>query len=64
MIRYKVSEVLKKLREDGWYQVSQRGSHRQFKHPYKKGRVTINNKPSDTIEQNILNSIWKQAGWR
>ncbi|MBQ0086160.1 MAG: type II toxin-antitoxin system HicA family toxin [Bacteroidales bacterium] len=64
MKRYKVSEVLKKLREDGWYQVSQRGSHRQFKHPYKKGRVTINNKPSDTIEQNILNSIWKQAGWR
>ena len=56
MKRYKVSEVLKKLREDGWYQVSQRGSHRQFKHPYKKGRVTI--------EQNILNSIWKQAGWR
>ena len=64
MKRYKVSEVLKKLREDGWYQVSQRGSHRQFKHPYKKGRVTINNKPSDTIEQNILNCIWKQAGWR
>lgn len=64
MKRYKVSEVLTKLREDGWYQVSQRGSHRQFKHPYKKGRVTITNKPSDTIEQNILNSIWKQAGWK
>lgn len=64
MKRYKVSEVLNILREDGWYQVSQRGSHRQFKHPYKKGRVTINSKLSDTIEQNILNSIWKQAGWK
>lgn len=41
-----------------------KGDHRQFKHPTKKGRVTVNKKPSDTLEQEILNSIFKQAGWR
>ncbi len=51
------------LKNDGGEQVGQKGSHRQFKHPTKKGRVTINGKPSDTLEQFILNSIFKQAGW-
>lgn len=60
----KVSEILRKLREDGWYLHSQKGSHRQFKHPTKKGRVTINGKPSTTLDQELLNSIYKQAGWR
>lgn len=64
MRRYKVREVLDLLRKDGWYQVAQEGSHRQFKHPTKKGRVTINGKPSDVLVQALLNSIWKQAGWR
>ena len=52
------------LKADGWYLVAQKGSHRQFKHPTKKGRVTVNEKPSATLEQQILNSIWKQAGWK
>lgn len=64
MKRYKVSEVLRLLRKDGWYLETQKGSHRQFKHPTKKGRVTINAKPSDNLDQEILNSIWKQAGWK
>lgn len=64
MRRYKVKEVIDLLKADGWYLVAQRGSHRQFKHPTKKGRVTVNNKPSVTLEQEILNSIWKQAGWK
>ncbi|MEG1648451.1 MAG: type II toxin-antitoxin system HicA family toxin [Rikenellaceae bacterium] len=63
MKRYKVSEILKMLKKDGWMIVSQKGSHRQFKHPTKKGRVTINGKTSDTLEQFLLNSIFKQAGW-
>lgn len=63
MRRYKVKEVIDLLKADGWYMVAQKGSHRQFKHPTKKGRVTVNNKPSVTLEQEILNSIWKQAGW-
>jgi len=52
------------LEKDGWYMVAQKGSHRQFKHHTKSGRVTINEKPSTTLDQEILNSIWKQAGWK
>ncbi len=64
MKRYKVSEILKMLEKDGWNVARQRGSHRQLKHPTKKGTVTINGKPSDTLGQELLNSIWKQAGWK
>lgn len=64
MKRYKVKEVIKLLEKDGWYLVEQEGSHRQFKHPTKKGRVTVNAKSSDTLTQEILHSIWKQAGWK
>ena len=52
------------LKADGWEQVAQKGSHRQFKHPTKKGRVTVNDKLSVTLEQEILHNIWKQAGWK
>lgn len=64
MKRYKVRQVIKMLKNDGWEQIDCKGSHRQFKHPSKKGRVTVNAKDSDTLEQFILNSIWKQAGWK
>lgn len=64
MKRYKVKIVLELLQKDGWYQVAQEGSHRQFKHAVKKGRVTVNGKPSDTLSQELLNNIWKQAGWK
>lgn len=64
MRRYKVHEVIRMLLDDGWYLAAQKASHRQSKHPTKKGRVTINEKPSTTLEQEILNSIWKQAGWK
>jgi predicted RNA binding protein YcfA (HicA-like mRNA interferase family) len=61
---YKVSEVIKMLKDDNWYLVAQKGSHRQFKHTSKNGRVTINGKPSDTLSQFLLNNIFKQAGWK
>jgi len=64
MKKLKVFEILKMLGDDGWYLNSQKGSHRQYKHPTKKGKVTVNGKPSDTLEQFILNNIFKQAGWR
>jgi len=64
MKKYKVSEILKKLRDDGWELSQQVGSHRQFKHPTKKGKVTVNKKPNDVLSQEILNSIFKQAGWK
>ncbi len=64
MKRYKVKEVIELLEADGWIQVSARGSHRQFKHPEKAGRVTVNGSKSDNLSQFLLNSIFKQAGWR
>lgn len=65
MKKLKVKEVLKMLIKDGWYLSKHKGtSHRQYKHPTKKGKVTVNGKESDTLSQELLNSIWKQAGWR
>ena len=43
----KVSFIIKKLMENGWFIDRQKGSHRQFKHPEKSGVVTVNGKPSD-----------------
>ncbi|WP_017294801.1 type II toxin-antitoxin system HicA family toxin [Geminocystis herdmanii] len=34
-------DIIKKLKDDGWYQVGTTGSHHHFKHPYKKGKVTL-----------------------
>jgi predicted RNA binding protein YcfA (HicA-like mRNA interferase family) len=59
----KVREVLKRLGDDGWYQVKSKSSHRQFKHPVKPGRVTVSGKASDTVPPGTLASIFKQAGW-
>jgi len=58
----KVSEVLRMLQDDGWRLVATRGSHRQFKHDTKPGRVTVPEKPSDDLAPGTLNSILKQAG--
>ncbi len=58
----KVSEVLRLLVDDGWYFVATRGSHRQFKHRIKSGRVTVSGKPGDDLAPGTLNSILKQSG--
>ncbi|MSQ60133.1 MAG: type II toxin-antitoxin system HicA family toxin [Betaproteobacteria bacterium] len=58
----KTGDMLRMLQEDGWYLVATRGSHRQFKHNSKKGRVTVPGKPSDDLAPGTLNSILKQAG--
>jgi predicted RNA binding protein YcfA (HicA-like mRNA interferase family) len=59
-----VSELLRLLRTDGWFLVATRGSHRQFKHLAKHGRVTVPGTPSDDLAPGTLNSILKQAGLR
>jgi predicted RNA binding protein YcfA (HicA-like mRNA interferase family) len=58
----KVHEVLARLEADGWFQVRQRGSHRQFHHPTKPGTVTVAGKPSLEVPPGTLTSIQKQAG--
>ncbi|TMH87918.1 MAG: type II toxin-antitoxin system HicA family toxin [Betaproteobacteria bacterium] len=58
----KVREILRMLNDEGWFLVATRGSHRQFKHPTKPGRVTVPGKPNDDLAAGTLNSILKQAG--
>ena len=58
----KVREVIKLIEDDGWYLVRMKGDHRQYKHPVKKGLVTISGKLGDDIAKGTLNSILKQAG--
>jgi predicted RNA binding protein YcfA (HicA-like mRNA interferase family) len=58
----KVRDVLRLLHEDGWYLVATKGSHRQFKHPAKSGRVTVAGRPGEDVAAGTLNSILKQAG--
>ncbi len=58
----KVRDVIELLQEDGWYEHSTRGSHRQFKHPLKPGRVTVPGRPSHDLPPGTLNSVLKQAG--
>ncbi|MTW22935.1 type II toxin-antitoxin system HicA family toxin [Allochromatium palmeri] len=60
----KVAEILERLKHDGWYLVATRGSHRQFKHDTKPGRVTVPGKPSDDLAPGTVSSIYKQAGWK
>ena len=54
-------DLIKLIKKDGWYQVAQKGSHAQFKHPTKKGRVTIPVHSGD-VAKGTEKSILKQAG--
>lgn len=57
------SRKLKKLLEaGGWYEVTTRGSHVQFKHDNKSGRVTLPH-PKKDLKEGTVKSIYKQAGW-
>jgi predicted RNA binding protein YcfA (HicA-like mRNA interferase family) len=53
----KVGEAIRLIEEDGRFLVATRGSHRQYKHPTKPGRVTIAGKPSDDLAPGTRNSI-------
>lgn len=58
---YSSREVIKMLTADGWYEVACDGDHHQFKHPTKKGRVTVTH-PRKDIPIGTLKSISKQSG--
>jgi len=57
----KIRDVINLIEEDGWYLVTIEGSHRQFKHPSKRGRVTIAGHPNDDLAPGALDSVFKQA---
>ncbi|MGH7584072.1 MAG: type II toxin-antitoxin system HicA family toxin [Gemmatimonadales bacterium] len=58
----KVRDLLRLLAVNGWYLARTRGSHRQFKHPRRPGRVTVAGRPGDYLAPGTLKSILKQAG--
>jgi predicted RNA binding protein YcfA (HicA-like mRNA interferase family) len=58
----KVKEVIKLLEDDSWELFRMKGSHRQFKHPFKQGCVTVAGKLNIEVPPGTLNNILKQAG--
>jgi len=58
----KIRDLIKLLEDDGWFLVNTVGSHRQYKHPIKQGKVTVAGKLSDDIRKGTLASILRQAG--
>jgi predicted RNA binding protein YcfA (HicA-like mRNA interferase family) len=58
----KVKELIDLFEADGWILVRTKGNHRQFRHPIKKGTVTIAGKPSVDMPPGTVNSALKQAG--
>jgi len=57
-----VRQLVRLLEDDGWVEVRQRGSHRQFRHPTKSGTVTVAGQESADVPPGTLNSVLKQAG--
>ena len=56
-------KLIRMLEEDGWVHVATKGSHRQFTHPTKRGRVTVPH-PNKDIPRGTTASICRQAGWK
>lgn len=57
----KVREIIKIIEKDGWYLARTKGSHRQFKHAFKKGLITIAGHLNDDLAKGTLDSIMRQA---
>ena len=58
----KVKDAIRLIEQDGWRLVATRGSHRQYKHATKPGRVTVAGKASDELKAGTFASVLKQAG--
>jgi predicted RNA binding protein YcfA (HicA-like mRNA interferase family) len=58
----KIRDIIKRIETDGWHMVQQAGSHRQYKHPTKRGKVTVAGHPSTDLPPKTLKSILRQAG--
>lgn len=58
----KVREIIKLIEADGWYRIKATGGHRQYKHPTKRGRVTVPGQMNAELDRKTETSILKQAG--
>jgi predicted RNA binding protein YcfA (HicA-like mRNA interferase family) len=55
-------EIIKLIETDGWYRIKARGGHRQYKHPTKRGRVTVPDRMKADLDPKTEKSILNQAG--
>lgn len=60
-MEFSSKKIIKIIKADGWYEVSCLGSHHQFKHDFKKGRVTVPH-PKRKLPVGTVKNIFKQAG--
>jgi predicted RNA binding protein YcfA (HicA-like mRNA interferase family) len=58
----KVRDIVKLIESDGWYRVKAKSGHRQYKHPVKRGRVTVPGQMSADLDKKTEKSILRQAG--
>lgn len=58
----KVRELVRELEREGWVQIRQVGSHRQFRHPTKPGTVTVPGSRGDELAKGTVGSVVRQAG--
>jgi len=56
--------VIRLIEDHGWFLVRTKGSHRQFRHPFRSGAVTVSGHPNHDLAVGTLRSILKQAGLR
>jgi predicted RNA binding protein YcfA (HicA-like mRNA interferase family) len=57
----KVRDIIKVVEADDWRIATEEGSHRQFNHPSKPGRVTIAGKSNRDMPIGTLKNIYRQA---
>lgn len=63
MVVYSVNEIIRALKNDGWYLVRCRGSHRQYRHASKPGLVTVSgHRMRGDVFGKLLDSIEEQSG--
>ncbi len=60
----KVRDAIKRLLDEGWYLKATKGSHRQYKHLIKPGKVTVAGHPNEDIPIKAWGEIQRQAGWK
>ncbi len=60
----KFRELIQLIEDDGWRLVAPRGSHRQYEHPTKPGKVTVAGKPNADVPKGTAANILRQAGLR
>jgi predicted RNA binding protein YcfA (HicA-like mRNA interferase family) len=59
-----VREIIRLIEQDGWRRIPAKGGHRQYKHPTKRGKVTVNGQFNHDLPKWLENSILRQAGLR